>query len=348
MKSTSEIRAVDLAQRLGGVLVGDGQRVIRGVATLEDAGPTEITWVGSLDVLPRLAKSRACVALVPSGCSAPRDMTAIQVADPDLALCVVLDLLAPPLESVPVGIHPRACVDESADVNGAAIGPHVYLGPEARVGAGTILHHGVHVGREAFIGRDCVLWPNVVARERVRIGNRVVIHPNATIGADGFGYLLRDGKRRKIPQIGTVVIEDDVEIGANTTIDRARSGETRIGRGTKIDNLVQVGHNVKIGEDCIIVAATAIGGSATLGDRVVLSGQVGVTDHVRIGHDVHVAAKATVMKDIPDGTAVGGTPADEFHRYQRQQAAVRKLPELLNRVRDLEKRLAPLDDSRPT
>lgn len=195
------------------------------------------------------------------------------------------------------------------------------------------------------IGRDCLLWPNVVVRERVTIGDRVIIHPNVTIGADGFGYLQRADKHVKIPQIGTVVIEDDVEIGANTCIDRARSGITRIGRGTKIDNLVQVGHNVTIGEDCIIVAQCGISGSTSLGHHVVLSGQVGLTDHLRIGSAVQVAAKSGVFRNVPDGKVYRGIPATEYYQYARQQIGVRRLPKLMEQLRELARRVEWLESA---
>ena len=322
--------------------------MIRAVAILEQAGPDTLSWVGTPDLLPAASKSRAGVLLARQGCSLPPDRTVIRVADPDLAVCDVLEYLAPPPDAVEQGVHPSATVSKDTVVAGAAIGANVFVGTGSVIGAGTQLHPGVYVGSGVRIGRDCVLWPNVVVRERATIGDRVVIHPNATIGADGFGYLQRGGRHRKIPQIGTVVIEDDVEIGANSAIDRARSGVTRVGRGTKIDNLVQIAHNVDIGEDCIIIAQCAIGGSASLGRRVVMAGQSGLTDHRHVGNDVQIAAKSTVMANVPDGQVVRGIPATDNYRFLREQASVRKLPEWLKRLRALTQRVRRLEGHQPS
>jgi len=230
------------------------------------------------------------------------------------------------------GVDPTACVHPDARVDGAVIGAHVYVGEGAVIGAGTRLHPGVYVGAMSRIGNECELWPNVVVRERVSIGNRVIIHPNSTIGADGFGYLQRQGAHLKIPQIGTVVIENDVEIGANCGIDRARTGVTRIGRGTKIDSLVQIGHNVEIGNCCIIVAQCGIGGSCKIGDYVMLAGQVAVVDHLQIGNRASVAAKSLVCKNIAADETVRGIPAIPSQRYLRHEAGLRRLSKNVNEL----------------
>jgi UDP-3-O-[3-hydroxymyristoyl] glucosamine N-acyltransferase len=193
------------------------------------------------------------------------------------------------------------------------------------------------------IGRDCELWPNVVVRERVTMGDRVVIHPNTTIGADGFGYLQRDGRHLKIPQIGTVTIEDDVEIGANCAVDRARTGVTRIGSGTKIDNLVQIAHNVEIGRGCIFVAQCAIGGSTRIGDHVMLGGQTGVSDHLRVGDRARIAAKSAVFKDVKEDESFRGAPATDSARFLRQQAGLRRLPKLVDELKALRDRTDELE-----
>ncbi len=343
MSDQKYITVAELADRLGGRVEGDGTRMVHTVATLEQAEPDMLSWVGTPDVLPRVSQSKAGVLLVPESCSLPPDRTVIRVADPDAAVCEVLEYLSPPPDRVAQGVHPTAVISRGASVEGAAIGAHVYVGPDAVIGAGTQLYPGVYIGAHVKIGHECTLWPNVVVRERTAIGNRVLIHPNATIGADGFGYLQRGGKNCKIPQIGTVVIEDDVEIGANSTVDRARSGVTRIGRGTKIDNLVQIGHNVDIGEDCIIIAQCGIGGSASLGHHVVMSGQCGVFDHLRIGSDVQVAAKSIITHNIPDGRIVRGIPATDHHRFLRNEASLRKLPEWIQRMRALSRRVERLE-----
>jgi UDP-3-O-[3-hydroxymyristoyl] glucosamine N-acyltransferase len=345
MQDSVTITAAELARRLDGRLVGDGQRIVREVATLQEAGPEAVSWVGRPELLRRLAASRAGVVLVPEQCEPVPGQTTIHVRDPDLAISEVLATLAPPVPQVPLGVDPAARVADGAVVTGAAIAPHVFVGPEAVIGPGTQLHPGVYVGAGSRIGRDCVLWPNVVVRERTTIGDRVIIHPNATIGADGFGYQQRGGKHRKIPQIGRVVIEDDVEIGAATCIDRARSGETRIGRGTKIDNLVQIGHNVRVGEDCIIVGQCGISGSTTLGHHVMLGGQVGLSDHVRVGDCVVVAAQSGVTHDVPDGQAYRGTPAVQNHEYVRQAVGFRRLPKIMEQIKALAKRIERLESA---
>jgi UDP-3-O-[3-hydroxymyristoyl] glucosamine N-acyltransferase len=345
MPPPDQITVGELARQLNAEVEGDAARVIRRVETLEQAGPDALSWLGTPAYLEQFQRSNAAAALVPQDLPVPKGKTVLRVADPDLALCEVLALLGPPPERVPVGTHPSAVVSPEAAVEGAAIGALVTVGPRAVIGPGTQLHPGVRIGADVAIGRDCVLWPNVVVRERAAIGDRVIIHPNTTIGGDGFGYLERDGRHRKIPQVGGVVIEDDVEIGANSAIDRARSGETRIRRGTKIDNLVQIGHNCDIGEDCIIVGQCGISGSTKFGRHVVLGGQVGVADHLEIGDGVRVAAKSGVVGDIPAGAVFRGNPARDNSLFARQQVAVRRLPKMIAQLRELAKRVAQLEST---
>jgi UDP-3-O-[3-hydroxymyristoyl] glucosamine N-acyltransferase len=335
----------DVARHLQAEVEGDGAREIRGVEPLAGAADDALSWLGSLKFLPQLEQTAAAAVLVPPDVDVPPGRTVIRVDDPDLALCDVLRLLGPEPPRVPAGVDASAVISPEATVEDAAVGPHVTICRGAEIGPGTQLHAGVYIGAETRVGRDCVLWPNVVVRDRCTIGDRVIIHPNTTIGADGFGYLLRDGKHQKIPQIGRVVIEADVEIGANCAVDRARSGETRVRRGTKIDNLVQIGHNCDIGEGCIIVGQCGISGSVTLEHHVVLGGAVGVADHLRIGAGVQVAVKSTVVGDLEAGRVYRGTPAIDNYQYGRQQVGVRRLPKMIEQLRALSKRVEKLESA---
>ncbi len=345
MPEQTEITVAELARHLGAEFVGDGARPIRLVAPLDQADSTALSWIGDRKYIEQFERTAAAAVLAPPEFAIPAGKTVIKVKDPDLALCEVLILLGPKPPQIPVGIHPSAVVSDSATVAGAAIGPHVTVRDGATIGPGTQLHAGVFVGAESEIGHDCVLWPNVVVRERSTLGKRVILHPNTTIGADGFGYLQRDGKHCKIPQIGRVVIEDNVEIGANCCVDRARSGITRIRRGTKIDNQVQIAHNCDIGEDCIIVGQTAVAGSATLGRGVMLSGQVGISDHQNIGAGAKIAPQAGVFCDVLPGKVYRGSPAIEYNTFGRQHAGLRRLPKLFEQIRELRKRIETLESA---
>lgn len=338
--------AGEIGRMLNAPVEGDGSRSVNSAAPLAEADHNAISWIGNAKYAAELARTRAGVVLAPIGTKAPPGITVIRVADPDLAICTVTASMSPRMPEMIEGVHPSAQVHETAMVaDGVRIGPNVVVGANARIGLNTKLHAGAYVGANTAIGDDCEFWPNVVVRERCLVGNRVVIHPNATIGADGFGYLFRDGRHVKIPQVGIVVIEDDVEIGANVTVDRARNGETRIGRGTKIDNLVQIAHNCRIGEHCVVVAQTGISGSTTLGKYVVLAGQVGVGDHLTIGDGAQVGAQAGVASDVPPGQSYWGTPATSLKDVARQVAATKKLPKLLEQVRELVKRIERLESA---
>jgi len=330
----------ELAEYLGGQLVSpaDGPTAISGVADLDTAQVGQISFVSDKTYLPKLAASAASAVVIAKDLAV--DRPAIVVDRPDLAFAALLERFAPPLPH-PVGVHPSAIVDGTLAA-GVGIGPNVVIGAGSTVGERTVIHANVTIGPNVTIGADCVLWPGVVIRERCRIGDRVTIHPNATLGADGFGYNLVAGTYKKIPHIGIVVIENDVEIGAGACIDRAKAGATVIGTGTKVDNLVQIGHNVRIGANVILVAQVGIAGSTTLGQYVVLGGKVGVRDHVNIGDKVQVAACSCISKDIDAGQVVGGTPAQDVREFYRQQAQVRRLPELTGKVSELAKQVHEL------
>lgn len=337
--------AGDIARLVGGTVHGDEHRRIRAVGTLETADEHTISWVGHARYAGRIAASRAGVLLLPLDIPPPEGRTCVRVKDADLALCTVLAHFAPPADTVPPGVHPTAVVAPSAVVAGAAIGPHVTVGAGAVVSPGTQLHAGVRVGRGVLIGRDCTLWPNVVVREHCVLGERVVLHPQVCIGADGFGYLQRGGRHVKVPQIGIAIVEDDVEVGAGTCIDRAKTGATRIGAGTKIDNLTQIGHNCQIGPGCVIVAQCALAGSVTLGRFVMLAGHVGVSDHVSVGDGCMVMAKSCVTRDAPANSVLRGDPAEPHTAYARQLLLVRRLPDLRDQLRELTRRIDELESS---
>lgn len=333
----------DLARRLGCELEGDGSIDVRRVAGLEDAGPGDIAFLSNSKYASKLEGTRASAVIV------SRDVTAAPCAvlrSPHVYLSVAeaVAALTPPA-SPPAGISPLASIDPTAIVGeGVSIGPFVSVGARARLGARVILRPHVVIGDDASIGDDSQLHAHVSVREGVSIGARVVLQDGVVIGADGFGFARRpDGSHQKIPQVGGVVIEDDVEIGANSTVDRPAIGETRIGAGTKIDNLVQVAHGVRIGRNVLLAAQVGIAGSTVLEDDVMMAGQSGATGHVRLGRGAIVGAKSAVTKDIQAGAHVSGIPADDAAMWRRAQVLVRRLPEFRRQLTVLSERLAALE-----
>jgi UDP-3-O-[3-hydroxymyristoyl] glucosamine N-acyltransferase len=263
----------------------------------------------------------------------------IRVSDARIAFAKTLALFFPE-HKFAAGIHPTAVIAASAHINSSAhIGPYCVIGERVRVGARTVLQGGNFIGDDSKLGEDVNLFPNVTIYPHTEIGQRVRIHSGTVIGSDGFGYVLDAGVHRKVPQAGNVILGDDVEIGANVAIDRGALGPTIIGRGTKIDNLVQIAHNVEIGEHCLLVSQAAIAGSSRLGNYVVIAGQVGVAGHLKIGNRVTIAAQSGVMTDLPDGGKFWGTPVLPDREMKRLVIAQRRLPELLKRVAELEKKL---------
>jgi UDP-3-O-[3-hydroxymyristoyl] glucosamine N-acyltransferase len=285
------------------------------------------------------AEQSAASAIIIDGPSTSSRKTLIRVSNARVAFAKVLPLFFP--EPVfAAGIHPTAIVPASAQVDPTAhIGPHCILGEKVRIGPRSVLHGLNYVGADCLLGEDASLFPNVTLYPGTEVGNRVRIHSGTVVGSDGFGYVLDNGVHRKVPQIGNVIICDDVELGANVTVDRGALGPTIVGKGTKIDNLVQIGHNVTVGEHCIIVSQVGVSGSTKLGNYVILGGQVGLAGHLKIGNRVSVAAQSGVMTNIPDGEKWLWTPAQPDRQAKRQMIALQQLPELFRRVKALEKQL---------
>jgi len=335
----------ELAKDVGGVVRGDATVRIRRVCGIEEAGPEDITWIAHEKYASRLRTSRAGAVVVDRHFG-ETPMPAILCDDPSFAMTRVLARFAPPVPQPAPGVHPTAVVAGSARLGrDVRIGPHVVIGERAQIGDRCVLHAHVFVGDDTKLGADCVLWPGVVVREACTLGQRVILHPNVTVGGDGFGYHFRDGVHHKIPQIGTVEIGDDVEVGSGSCIDRAKFGATRIGPGTKIDNLVQIAHNVEIGPGCIIVAQCGIAGSTRLGRLVVLGGKIGVRDHISLGDGLRAGACSCISKDFPAGAVVNGIPAVDNQQYLREQAAVRRLPEWSAVLKALVKRIERLESA---
>jgi UDP-3-O-[3-hydroxymyristoyl] glucosamine N-acyltransferase len=334
----------DLAALLDCRLDGDGGVEITGLAGLETAGPGQLTFFGNPKLKPQLDATRASAVILPDDAPAvPLPM--LRTAHPYLAFAKALGIFHPRPTPKP-GVSPHAVVaDDVVLGEGVSVGPFVVIEAGVRIGARVILHPHVYVGAGSAIGDDCELFPQVSLRERVTLGQRVIVHNGAVIGSDGFGYA-KDaaGHYAKIPQVGTVVVEDDVEIGANATIDRASIGVTRIGAGTKIDNLVQVAHSCTIGRDVILSAQVGLAGSTVLEDRVTLAGQVGVAGHLTIGHDTILTAQSGVPNSVPANVLYSGYPAIPNRDWLKASVLFAKLPDLRKQLTALERRLAALEE----
>ena len=331
----------ELAEALHARLDGDPARIVTGVAPLESAGPDQISFLTDRRHHDAARTSRAGAFLVPDDVADLPGPT-LQCPAPQQALIDLLRLFHPPA-AIPAGVDRTAVVAGDARIDStAAVGPLCVVESRAVIGPGVRLHALVHVGPGVDIGEGSVVYPHVSLREGVRIGRRVTIHAGAVLGADGFGFAFDGSAHRKIPQVGGVLIEDDVEIGANTTIDRGTLGPTVVRRGVKIDNLVMVAHNVEIGEDTVIAAQTGISGSCRIGRGVLLAGQVGLGDHITIGDGAVVNAKSGVVSDVPAGGKFAGTYARPVAEYRRIWAAEARLPEVLRRLRALERRIKEL------
>ncbi len=345
--AASPITLAALAERIGATFSGDPDLELRDIAPIESAGPGDVTFVANKRYERHLATTTASAVIIADAASAPSAPVAVlRLKDPYEGFLRALLHFHPVTRTHAPGIDRAAVVHPTARLGAdVTLGACVVIGEGVSIGDRSVVLAGTVVGRDVVIGEDCLVHPNVSVLDGTTLGNRVIVHSGTTIGSDGFGFAPVGGGWMKIPQTGTVVIEDDVEIGANTTIDRATLGTTRVRRGTKIDNLSQIAHNVDVGEDCIIVSQTGISGSTTLGRHVVLAGQVGVVGHITIGDDVTITAQSGVSKSIDDsaGKVFRGSPAREIHEELRQEAAIRRLPDLLATVRGLEEKLRAIE-----
>lgn len=317
-----------LAERIGAEIVGDPTVQIAAAATLDDAGPEHVSFLNNPQYEKKLASTRAGAVIVARKIVCER-LNLLKAADPYLAFTNAVIALHGHRAHPHSGIHPRAFVE-----------------PTATVGEGSVLYPGVYVGPRARIGRDCIVYPNVVIYDDTIIGDRVIVHAGASLGHDGFGFATSKGVHHKIPQVGKLIVEDDVEIGANAAIQRAALGATVIGKGSKIDSLVSIGHGVKVGEYALLVSQVGIAGSTTLGHHVTLGGQVGVAGHLEIGNNVVVAAQGGIVNDVPDESALMGAPAMPLRHARRVYVTFTKLPEIVDRIKVLEEQVSELGADR--
>jgi UDP-3-O-[3-hydroxymyristoyl] glucosamine N-acyltransferase len=334
------MRLSAIAHTLGLALQGEDKE-ITGVNTLAEATASQLSFLANPKYLSQLDTTQAGAVLVSAEHVRPA-LTCLVSPAPYLDFARCVHLFAKPQGqfagiSDMAFIHPEAAIDPTA-----AIAPFVYVGPGAEIGPGVRIFSGTYIGERCVIGEDCVIYPNCSLMADTSIGKRVILHAGTVLGSDGFGFAQAASGMTKFPQIGRTVIEDDVEIGANTTIDRAALGETRVGRGTKIDNLVQLGHNVRVGRNCLLVAQVGIAGSTTLGDGVILAGQAGISGHIHLGDGCRIGAKSGVGQDVPPGQDMSGIPAMPHGAFLRASTILPKLPELKRRVGKLEKELALL------
>lgn len=336
----------ELAAKLGAALEGEAGTVLQGVSDLRSAGAGQVSFAGHPRYLPEVAGSAAAAVIVPKEAQidSPHP-TLLRVANVDAAFAATCALFAPPAVAMPRGVHPQACVSPQAKLGAnVSIGAFAVVEAGAEIGAGTTLHPHTCVGHGAKLGADCLLYPFASVREHCILGDRVILQNGAVIGADGFGYAVdANGVRTKIPQTGIVVLEDDVEIGANATVDRARFGQTRVGKGTKVDNLVMIAHNCIIGEHSALCSQAGLAGTTTLGKHVICAGQAGLAGHLTVGDGAVVGAQAGVSKDLPGGQMYLGAPAVPRLEFGKSLAHVAGIPRMKEQLKALETRMAALE-----
>jgi len=335
-------RLGELARRVGGKVVGDAERAIRGVATLDDAGPHDLSFLTNPRYRDRASRSRAAALLVRTGTRVgERDL--LEVDEPYLALATLLELMHP-VERPRPGVSPAAYVADDVRLGvDVRVGPFAVLDEGVRLGDRVAVEAGGVVGRGSEVGDDSILMPGVVLYPGTRVGRRCLIHSGAVLGADGYGFATSDGRHHKVPQLGRVVLEDDVEIGANTTVDRGMLGETVVGEGSKLDDQVMIGHGARLGRACLLAGQSGVAGSTQVGDHVTLAGQSGLAGHLRIADGTVVAAKSAVFGDVERAGLVAGIPAQPHLRWKRTQSLLRRLPDLRREVTRLNERVEALE-----
>ncbi len=333
------LTTAEIAKQLGGEVLGDASAMLSGFAQAAEAKPGDLTFAENAEFFA-LAENSAATAIIAGKEFSSAKKIIIRVANARIGFAKALAIFFPEPKFA-TGIHPTAVIAASAKIDSTAhIGPHCVVGERVNIGANCVLQSGNSLGHDSILGEETHLFPNVTIYPRTQIGQRVRIHAGSVIGSDGYGYVLDGGFHRKVPQVGNVIISDDVEIGANVTIDRGALGSTKIGRGTKIDNLVQIAHNVVIGEHCIVIAQVGIAGSTKLGNYVILAGQAGLAGHLKIGDQATIAAQSGVMSDVPAGSKWFGSPAQPDKDFKRQVIALRHLPELLKKIAAWEKKFS--------
>lgn len=330
-----------LCNKIHGELHGRGEILIHGAAKIDSAGEGEITFLANPRYKPYLSQTKASAVIVDKKTEVESDIAYIRVDDVYFRFLQIFVLFNPPRQTLARGIHPTAVISSSSKIGkDVSLGANVVIGDHCRIGDRSKLYPGVVIMDQVEIGEDCILYPLVSVREDCRIGNRVIIHNGTVIGSDGFGFAPFEGRFHKIPQVGRVVIEDDVEIGANCTVDRATMGETIIRKGAKLDNLIQIAHNVEVGESTVMAAQAGISGSTKIGHHVMIGGQVGTVGHITIGDYAQIGAQSGVPKSVPEKEVVFGYPARPIMRTKRIEAVINQLPELVKRVSQLERELA--------
>ena len=332
----------ELAEYVGGKVEGEADKIIKTVSTLAEAGPDQITFLSNPKYEPQLKDTRAAAVVLAE--PAETNASLLISDDPYYAFMQIVVLLHGHRKHKKVGVSPRAAIMESATVGpGCDVHDFVTISDNARIGANCVIYPGVFIGPDVVMGDDCIVYPNAVIYNDCRIGSRVIIHANATVGEDGFGFATHKGEHHKIPQIGRVILEDDVEIGAGSVVERATLENTIIGRGSKIGDMVAIGHGAIIGPYCLLVPQVGISGSATLGHHCVLGGQAGVVGHIKIGDMVTIGAQSGVANNVPDGASVLGSPAVEANKAKRALSLIQYLPDIRRSVRRLDKRVAKLE-----